>query len=73
MNRFKPYPVQVVSTLGAGDSFKAGCIYALLHNMSDDDTVHFAAATAGCACTAFPLPLNPPTLDKIKAIQESES
>ncbi len=69
---FKPYSVSVVSTLGAGDSFKAGCIYALLQNMNDDDTVRFAASTAACACTVFPLPLNPPTLDRVAAMQKDE-
>lgn len=68
LKHFKPYPVKVVSTLGAGDSFKAGCVYALLKSMEDDDIVRFAAATAACACTVFPLPLNPPTLDKIQKI-----
>lgn len=66
---FKPYSVPVVSTLGAGDTFKAGCVYALLHNMRDEETVNFAAACAACACTVFPLPLNPPTMDKIIALQ----
>ncbi len=60
-----PYAVDVVSTLGAGDSFKAGCVYALLQGMDDNSTVRFAAATAACACTKFPLPLNPPSLDNI--------
>lgn len=68
---FTPYHVDVVSTLGAGDSFKAGCIYALLQNMEDDEIVRFAAATAACACTAFPLPLNPPSLDQIQALMNS--
>ncbi|MHB8130726.1 MAG: PfkB family carbohydrate kinase [Mobilitalea sp.] len=71
LNHFKPYSISVVSTLGAGDSFKAGCIYALLNHMNDDETVHFAAATAACACTVFPLPLNPPALNQIKALQEN--
>lgn len=62
---FKPYSVPVISTLGAGDTFKAGCIYALLHQMDDDSTIRFAAAAAACACTLFPLPLNPPSLDMI--------
>lgn len=68
VKHLSPFKVDVVSTLGAGDSFKAGCIYALLQNMNDDDTVRFAAATAASACTAFPLPLNPPTLDRVNAI-----
>jgi sugar/nucleoside kinase (ribokinase family) len=69
----KPYQVEVVSTLGAGDSFKAGCIYAVLKQMGDDDIVRFAAATAGCACTAFPLPLNPPSLDHINQLMNAQS
>jgi sugar/nucleoside kinase (ribokinase family) len=68
VKHFKPYNVQVVSTLGAGDSFKAGCIYAVLKNMSDDDIVHFAAATAACACREFPLPLNPPSITGINEL-----
>lgn len=67
-NHFKPYSINVVSTLGAGDSFKAGCVYALLQNMKDDDIVHFAAATAASACTVFPLPLNPPTLEQVNSL-----
>lgn len=66
----KPYSVTVVSTLGAGDSFKAGCIYAVLQNMKDDDIVRFAAATAACACSVFPLPLNPPSLANIRQLME---
>lgn len=30
---FEPYQVDVVSTLGAGDTFKAGCVYALWAGM----------------------------------------
>lgn len=63
-----PFKVNVISTLGAGDSFKAGCVYALLHKMSDEDTVRFASATAAVACMNFPLPLNPPTLENISKL-----
>lgn len=67
---FKPYSLDVVSTLGAGDSFKAGTIYALYNKMSDDDTVKYACAAAGTACTRFPIPNNPPVLSEIKALTE---
>jgi len=70
IKHFKPYSVPVISTLGAGDTFKAGCVYALLQGMDDDATVRFAADAAACACTVFPLPLNPPTLNKIKELQK---
>ncbi len=62
---FKPYKVQVESTLGAGDSFKAGAVYGIYKEMADDEIVKFAAATAATVCSSFPLALNPPSLKKI--------
>lgn len=70
IKRFKPYSVKVESTLGAGDTFKAGCVYALFKGMSDDDAVAFASAVAGCACMKFPIPLNPPTLERVAEVQK---
>lgn len=67
---FKPYSLDVVSTLGAGDSFKAGTIYALYNKMSDDDTVKYACAVAGIACTKFPISKNPPTLKEVMELTE---
>ena len=61
----KPFDVEVKSTLGAGDTFKAGCVYALLHGMSDEETVRFASACSAIAISRFPLPLNPPTLEEV--------
>lgn len=65
---FKPYRVEVVSTLGAGDTFKAGCIYALLKGMSDLESVQFASALAAVAISRFPLPLNPPSLEEVQIL-----
>lgn len=65
---FKPYAVDVVSTLGAGDTFKAGCVYGLLKGMEDAQIVSFASALAGIACTKFPIPLNPPSLDEVEVL-----
>lgn len=67
---FKPYVLDVVSTLGAGDSFKAGTVYALYNKMGDDDIVKFACAVAGIACTKFPISKNPPLLSEVKALTE---
>ena len=64
----KPFPVTVRSTLGAGDTFKAGCVYGLLHGMKDDDLVRFASACSGIAISRFPLPLNPPRPDEVEAL-----
>ncbi len=70
---YVPYKVNTVSTLGAGDTFKAGCVYALLKNMTDEETVSFASACAAVACTRFPLPLNPPKLDDVTQLQKSRT
>ena len=64
----KPFDVDVKSTLGAGDTFKAGCVYALLHGMRDDETVRFASACSGIAISRFPLPLNPPKLEEVNML-----
>jgi sugar/nucleoside kinase (ribokinase family) len=73
IKRFTPYKVDVISTLGAGDCFKAGAVYAVYKGMSDTEIVSFASATAGVACSNFPINLNPPTLEKIKLLQTSIS
>ncbi|MBP5762167.1 MAG: carbohydrate kinase family protein [Lachnospiraceae bacterium] len=68
IHHMKPHPVEVRSTLGAGDTFKAGCVYALLHGMSDEETVRFASACSGVAISRFPLPLNPPKLSEVNEL-----
>lgn len=69
VKQFEPYKVKVASTLGAGDSFKAGAVYGLLKGMSDEQLVSFASACAAAAISEFPLPLNLPTLEKIEKIR----
>lgn len=68
MKRMKPFSVEVKSTLGAGDTFKAGCVYGLLHAMDDDGLVRFASACSAIAISRFPLPLNPPTLEEVNSL-----
>ena len=68
LHRMKPFAVEVRSTLGAGDTFKAGCVYGLLHGMGDGDLVRFASACSAIAISRFPLPLNPPRLEEVQAL-----
>jgi len=70
IKEFPAFRVEVVSTAGAGDTFKAGCIYSLLQGYDDDKTVKFASALAAVACTKFPLGLNPPTLSEVEEIMK---
>ncbi len=72
VKRRPAYRVKAESTLGAGDTFKAGCTYALLKEMDDDETVSFAAACAAAAVMKFPIPLYPPTLERITAVRMAE-
>ena len=69
VQRMAPYQVTPESTLGAGDTFRAGCAYALLHGMDDAATVDFASACAAAAIMKFPIPLHPPTKERIRAVQ----
>jgi len=64
----KPFDVEVKSTLGAGDTFKAGCVYGLLKGMSDEEIVRFASACSAIAISRFPLPLNPPRLEEVREL-----
>ena len=68
IRRMKPFPVTVRSTLGAGDTFKAGCVYGLMQGMQDEELVRFASACSAIAISRFPLPLNPPKLEEVKAL-----
>ena len=65
IHRMRPFDVVVRSTLGAGDTFKAGCVYAILNGLSDEETVRFAGACSAVAISRFPLPLYPPKMDEV--------
>lgn len=64
----RPYQVEVKSTLGAGDTFRAGVLYGVLNGFDDLKTVQFAAATAAIVCSRFPMAYNPPKLEEILAL-----
>ena len=72
VHRMKPFNVTVRSTLGAGDTFKAGCVYGLLHSMKDDELVRFASACSAVAISRFPLPLKPPKPEEVQQLIRGE-
>ena len=65
------FDVDVVSTLGAGDSFKAGAVYGLYKGLDDDTLVKTACAVAGAAVEKFPIALYPPTVKDIEKLMGS--
>ena len=73
VRRMRPFSVRVQSTLGAGDTFKAGCVYGVLNGMDDESLVRFAAACAAVAISRFPLPLHPPRLAEVLSLIRGEA
>ena len=71
--RIPAFRVKVKSTLGAGDTFKAGCIYGLMKGLADGDLVRFAAACSATAITRFPLPLHPPVPEEVNRLIAGET
>lgn len=70
VNQFKPYPVKVIDSAGAGDSFRAGIIFGMLQHWDDEPTIRYAAALAGLVCASFPGVLNsPPHAEVIRFLQ----
>jgi len=63
----EPWSVDVKSTLGAGDSFRAGMVYAILQGYSDPACVRFASALAALMCTRLPIADNVPSSTDVEA------
>ncbi len=68
---FAPYLVDAKSTLGAGDTFRAGIVYGILREFSDAECVRFASGLASLLCTRLPIADNVPTLSEVEALRQS--
>jgi len=66
------FQVQAVSTLGAGDVFRAGIAWGLYQGSDDVDTVRFAAGLAALCCTRMPIADTAPTLAEVQAFLERD-
>lgn len=65
INKFKSYMIAPIDTTGAGDSFRSGIIYGMLHSWEDESIVDFASAVAACVCLTIPHTLNAPGLEGV--------
>jgi sugar/nucleoside kinase (ribokinase family) len=63
---FSPYRVEVRSTLGAGDTFRAGVVYGVLRRLSDRELVRFATGLAALVCTRLPIADHVPKLPEVE-------
>jgi sugar/nucleoside kinase (ribokinase family) len=62
------FPVKAVDTTGAGDVFRGGLIYGLLHAYSIDRALRLANAAAALACTRLGATAGIPALDEALAL-----
>ena len=67
----EPYRVEAVSTLGAGDTFRAGVVFGLLEGWADERIVRFASALAALLCTRLPIADNVPSLAEVYAFMDA--
>ncbi len=67
------FPITVVDTLAAGDTFRAGVVYGILNAMPTETVVRFAAASAAICCTRFPSILEPPQLAEVEALTKNSA
>jgi sugar/nucleoside kinase (ribokinase family) len=64
---FSPYRVATKSTLGAGDTFRAGIVYGLVRGLHDEACIRFASGLAALLCTRLPIADNVPSLSEVEA------
>ena len=62
------FEVEAVDATGAGDVFRAGFIYGLLHKWPVPDMLRFANATAALSCTKLGAIPSVPTLTEVQAL-----
>jgi sugar/nucleoside kinase (ribokinase family) len=65
VKRHRPPSIRPIDTSGAGDSFRAGMVYALLKGMSDERGVQFSAGLAALNCLRFPGVLRSPSIKEV--------
>lgn len=67
-----PLPVEVVSTIGAGDGFAAGFLYALLRDMGWRDCLRYGNAAAAVVVSRLSCSEAMPTLEELERMLGSK-
>jgi sugar/nucleoside kinase (ribokinase family) len=73
INSSEIFKVDVKSTLGAGDTFRAGVVFGLYNNWSDSKIVEFSSALAAYMCSTMPIADNIPSLNDIRKFIEENT
>jgi 5-dehydro-2-deoxygluconokinase len=61
-----PYKVEVVSTIGAGDGFASGFLYAMLKGLPVKECLHYGNAAAAIVVSRLSCSEAMPTLDEVR-------
>ncbi|MBI3469985.1 MAG: 5-dehydro-2-deoxygluconokinase [Candidatus Solibacter usitatus] len=64
----EPYRVEVVSTIGAGDGFASGFLYALLRDMPVSECLHYGNAAAAIVVSRLSCSEAMPALAEVEAL-----
>lgn len=64
---FKPRPIQVLDSTGAGDSFRAGFAFSIAHNVNGELAIQIASSIAELVCGRFPGVLHSPSLQELES------
>ena len=67
-----PYKVEVTSTIGAGDGFASGFLYALLRGMTVGDCLHYGNAAAAIVVSRLSCSEAMPTLAEVERLIEEQ-
>ncbi len=67
-----PYKVEVASTIGAGDGFASGFLYALLRGMPIADCLHYGNAAAAIVVSRLSCSEAMPTLAEVERLIEDQ-
>lgn len=63
-----PYPVEVCTTIGAGDGFASGFLYAMLKGLPVPECLHYGNAAAAVVVSRLSCSEAMPTLDEVEAM-----
>ena len=66
-----PYHVDVCTTIGAGDGFASGFLYALLEGMPMVECLHYGNAAAAIVVSRLSCSEAMPALDEVKALMQA--
>ena len=68
-----PYQVEVLSTIGAGDGFASGFLYALLQDKSIEECLHYGNAAAAIVVSRQSCSEAMPTLEEVETMIREQS